>query len=411
MTTASSRPRLLVLSSTYPRWRGDPEPGFVHELTKRLAAHFEVMVIAPHAPGAAREEVLDGVSICRYRYAPVRWETLVNHGGVLINLRRSRWKWCLLPGFVLAQAWAVRRALHRFKPQAVHAHWLLPQGLIGALIAGRVPLLVTSHGADLFGLRGRLFALVRQWVVSRAAAISVVSGAMRERLLNEAPRTGAARANAGRARIEVLPMGIDAEHLFVPTDDERASDELLFVGRLVEKKGLRHLIAALPAIMVRRRQVGLTIVGFGPEQSTLEQLAYALNVADRVRFLGALKLDDLPPHYRRATLFVAPFVEASSGDQEGLGLVVAEAMACGCPVLVGDVPGVRDLVNERTGVRVAASDHAALAQAVVALLDDRARRSQLALAARAHVLTRFDWSCVAAAYRELLLSLLRRHTP
>src|ERR1700735_2418201 len=104
-SSGCARSTLLVLASTYPRWRGDPEPGFVHELAKRLTDQFHVIAIVPAAPGAAAREILDDVEVIRYRYAPHRFETLVNDGGIVTNLRRHRWKVLLVPPFVLAQAW------------------------------------------------------------------------------------------------------------------------------------------------------------------------------------------------------------------------------------------------------------------------------------------------------------------
>lgn len=389
------RPRLLVLTSTYPRWHGDPEPAFVHELARRLTGRFEVLVIGPHAAGADAEETLDGVRVRRYRYAPVAWETLVNAGGMLTNLRRAPWKWLLVPGFLCAQWWALRRAMRRFRPHVVHAHWLLPQGLIAVHATGGTPVLATSHGADLFGLRGRLFARLRARVIGRVAALSVVSGGMRGRVLAEAPQ----------ARVQVMPMGVDCEDRFCPGQRMREHGALLFVGRLVEKKGLRHLIDALPAVLAACPQASLTIAGFGPEQGALERRVADLGLQACVHFLGALRQEQLPDLYRRASLFVAPFIEASSGDQEGLGLVVAEAMACGCPVLVGDVPGVRDLVEADTGVRVPAADHDALARAIIGLLHDDRRRAQLAEQARARVLRQYAWPVVAEGYARLLETL------
>jgi len=395
-TDASHRTTVLVTASTYPRWRGDPEPGFVHELARRLTDRFEVVAVVPHAAGAAVDEVLDGVQVLRYRYAPARWETLVNHGGILANLRRAPWKWLLLPSFLLAQWWALRRALRRFRPQVVHAHWLLPQGVVAVCAARRMPVLATSHGADLFGLRGRAFGRLRQWVIGRVAALSVVSRAMEQRAHAEVPQ----------AQVCVLPMGVDCQQRFCPGPEARSEDALLFVGRLVEKKGLRHLIEALPIVLSVRPRASLDIIGFGPEQAKLEQLVAELNLQERVRFLGALPQEQLPSYYRKASLFVAPFVEAGSGDQEGLGLVVAEAMACGCPVVVGDVAGVRDLVGDDTGVIVSAADHEALASGVVELLADTVRREQLAIRGRAHVLRYFDWPAVADGYARLLQLLI-----
>ena len=129
-----AKPTLLVLTSTYPRWADDPEPGFVHELAKRLTNHFRVIVLGPHAPGASATEVLDGVEGVRYRYAPDRLETLVNDGGIVTNLRRDKWKLLLVPGFVLAQSWCTWRLVRTGSVDVIHAHWLIPQGLIAAML-------------------------------------------------------------------------------------------------------------------------------------------------------------------------------------------------------------------------------------------------------------------------------------
>ncbi len=368
----------------------------MHELARRLTDRFDVVVLAPHAAGAATEEIRDGVRVLRYRYAPARLETLVNHGGILANLRRSPWKWLLLPPFLLFQGYALRLALRRFRPDVVHAHWLLPQGLVALYAARRVPVLVTSHGADLFGLNGRAFALIRKAVINRVAALSVVSRAMLRRVHAEVPQ----------ARVHVLPMGVDCRQRFCPDHGAQVEDALLFVGRLVEKKGLHNLIEAMPAVLAARPSASLDVVGFGPERAKLERRVAELNLQERIRFLGALPQEQLPSYYRKASLFVAPFIEASGGDQEGLGLVVAEAMACGCPVVVGDVAGVRDLVGDDTGVIVPAANHATLAAAVVDLLVDTARREQLATRGRAHVLRHFDWVVATDAYARLLNLLI-----
>lgn len=135
--TGRSQPRLrlLVLTSTYPRWSGDHEPGFVHELSRRLAADFDVTVLCPHAPGAAATEMLDGVRVLRYRYAPEALETLVHNGGIIGNLARAKWKWLLVPGFFLAQAIAAWNCLRRDRPDVIHGHWLIPQGLLLATLS------------------------------------------------------------------------------------------------------------------------------------------------------------------------------------------------------------------------------------------------------------------------------------
>ena len=222
-----AKPRMLVLTSTYPRWRDDPEPGFVHELARRLTADFQVMVLAPHARDAAVEEELDGVLVCRYRYAPAAWETLVNDGGMVANLRGNPLKWLLVPGFLLSQAWVTRRLSRQYRPDVIHAHWLIPQGLVVTLIRlfGQIPpFLVTSHGADIYSLRGSVLNALKRRVARSAAAMSVVSSAMQDE---------AARIGLRPPRLEVLPMGVDFQGRFAPDAAQpRGTDELLFeIGR------------------------------------------------------------------------------------------------------------------------------------------------------------------------------------
>lgn len=395
---AGPRPRLLVIASTYPRWRGDSEPGFVHELARRMTGRFDVMVVCPHAPGALARETLDGVDIVRFRYAPATLETLVSDGGIVGNLKRHRWKWLLAPLFLLGELLAIWRVLRQWRPDVVHAHWLIPQGfllaLLGLMRVRLPPYVVTSHGADLFTLRSGPFRWLKRAAIAGAARVTVVSDAM----------VGPARdLGASADRISVRPMGVDLRSRFVPGDETaRRPDRILFVGRLVEKKGLRILLDAMPKVLAQWPDVTLQIAGFGPEEPALRAHADALGLSDRVHFLGAVPQADLPSLYRQATMFVAPFVVASSGDQEGLGLVMIEAAGCGCPVIASDLPAVRDVLD----IRVPPGEPSALAAAITAeLARPVPDRRAAAAALRSRLLDRFDWTGVAEGYADLLLSV------
>lgn len=394
----AQRPTLLVLASTYPRWEGDPEPGFVHELAKRLVEHFHVVVVGPHAPGALTQEVIDGVEIHRYRYAPVGLQTLVNNGGIVTNLRRSRWKLLLVPGFLLAQLWCAWRLVNTRKVDLIHAHWLIPQGLLAAILrrlpGRKVPFVATSHGTDLYSLRARPMQILKRWVVSEAAAVTVVSTAMREELL----RIG---ADVGKASVQ--PMGVDLATRFTPDRGvPRSNDEILFVGRLVKVKGLRYLINAMPEILRLHPHAVLTIVGFGPERQALQGQAERLSLADRVRFVGAVPQAELPALYRRAAVFVAPFVESACGGREGLGLVCVEAAGCECPVVVSDTPAVRDVFGEREALFVKPGNVKELAAAIASRLGSKGAGP---VAVPSKLLQRFDWREVANRYAKILAAL------
>lgn len=399
------RPRLLVLTSTYPRWPDDPEPGFVHELSKRLVASFDVHVLCPHAPGSLPTELLDGVTVHRYRYAPESLETLVQGGGIMANLRGDRWKFMLLPGFLVCQLLSTWRLIRRVRPDAIHTHWIVAQGLVVAILRAfrcRVPpALLTSHGGDLFALRGWLMSRIKAWSIRRFDRMTVVSAGALDAAL---------ALGATPAMTDIIPMGVDFVERFQPNlPTVRGDDEILFVGRLVEKKGVRHLLRAMPGVLSQRPATRLTIAGYGPDQVELKELARELGVDARVTFLGAVPQVSLPLLYSRAALLVAPFVEASDGDQEGLGLVTIEAIACGCPVLVTTLPGVMDVMD-------AQRDRAALLSLEeLSRLDERiVDRLQNPAAARAHALDlrerlvgRFDWCSVVQRYRTLLGSMVQ----
>lgn len=390
---------LLVLASTYPRWAADPEPGFVHELAKRLTCPFRVIVLGPHAPGAKPREVLDGVEVVRYRYAPERMETLVNDGGIVTNLRLHRWKLLLVPSFVLAQAWWAWQLCKREKVDVIHAHWLIPQGLIAAclqrLLNAPIPFVVTSHGADLYALRARPLQLLKRLVLRQACSATVVSRAMRDEM---------AQLGADIADVAVVPMGVDMVDRFVPADArQRSRAELLFVGRLVEKKGLRYLLEALPAVLREQPDVTLTIAGFGPDEAPLKAKVSELGLQEVVRFMGAVPQKELPAFYQRAALFVAPFIKAESGDQEGLPVALMEAIACGCPAVAGDVAGLQDIFGANADACVVnPRDGAALVAMILRQLAEPEKAVQRSMTMRAALREHLGWDHVSSRYARLL---------
>ena len=402
MANATERPCLLVLASTYPRWENDNEPGFVHELAKRLHGYFRVLVLCPHAHGAKHNEVIDGVEIIRYQYAPARMQTLVSNGGIVNNLKQNRWKYLLLPSFFLMQIWHAWVICQRERVDIVHAHWLMPQGLVAALlgfIAGRkIPFLVTSHGADLFALKSNIFIAIKRFVLNRATKVTVVSHAM----LNPMAALG-----ASGNKVSVLSMGVDMVSRFIPPKHMvRPQNQLLFVGRLVEKKGLRYLLDALPFILRGNPEIRLSVVGFGPEEKFLKAKVQSLGLERAVEFLGAFSQPELPSLYQRATLLVAPFVEAKSGDQEGLGLVLVEAIGCACPVLAGNVAAVSELLEPEWQIDV--RDPQLLAERILQLLAAPATLNEQVLLLRERTFARFDWTHVAVCYANQLYEIHRQ---
>ncbi|MCB1773746.1 MAG: glycosyltransferase [Gammaproteobacteria bacterium] len=395
------KPGLLVLTTTFPRWAGDHEPPFVYELSRRLGDDFDITVLAPHAPGAQKDEIMDGIRVRRFRYAPDRLEKLAYDGGIPTRLRLYPWLALLLPSFLLAQIGAALQLVRERNPAVIHAHWLLPGGLIGAiareLLPGRHRLLITAHGADVH-LRDRWpVRALKRLAVESADAVTVVSHAMKERVQPLVPEG---------TRVEVASMGVDLQTRFVPAAQRCEAERLAFVGRLVEKKGAADLLEALALVRERHPGVQLVLAGHGPLEKDLRALTARLGLEQAVEFRGSIPNHRLPEVFQRARIAVLPFRTAEDGDTEGLGLVAVEAMGCGIPVIVGDVPAIHDVVaHAETGWLVPARDPAALAEAIMHLLEDPLLADRLGTNGRHHAMRNFDWSVVARRYRDILNAL------
>jgi glycosyltransferase involved in cell wall biosynthesis len=175
---------------------------------------------------------------------------------------------------------------------------------------------------------------------------------------------------------------------------------------LVEKKGLRYLLEAMPEISARFPGVRLTVVGDGPCRSQLERLAFELGLQGSVAFWGARRNEELPEIYRRSGIVVFPSVVGEDGDREGFGLVLVEALGCGCAAVATDLPAMKDIVeNERTALIVRPKSPEAIAGAVLRLLANPQLTAGIAQNGRRHALQHFEWEAIAQGYRVLLKRL------
>jgi len=397
----SGRKKLLVLTSTFPRWEGDTEPPFVFELCKRLSPDFDIWVLAPHAPGAKTREMMDNLTVVRFRYCFERGETLAYRGGILANLRDNRLRYLLVPMFFGSQLFALLRLLCHCKFDIVNAHWLIPQGLTATaartLFFRSFPaLLCTVHGSDLNGLQGPLMTALKRLVIRRSDALATVSAAMNSCLRS---------LGTGVDNTSVISMGIDTLNTFLPSHKtKRHSAEILFVGRLSAQKGTETLIRAMPDVLRHCPDSKLRIIGRGPERAFLEALSQQLGIKQSIEFLGPVNHEDLPEFYRKATVFVFPSLTA-----EGFGLVCVEALACECPVIASDLPAAQEIIQDgQTGLLFQQGNEKELAQKIIALLANPSLRYQMGKAGRSFVTPRYDWTTTALRYRDLLHGIERK---
>jgi glycosyltransferase involved in cell wall biosynthesis len=172
---------------------------------------------------------------------------------------------------------------------------------------------------------------------------------------------------------------------------------ILYVGRLVEKKGVGDLIQAFARLAGDlREKTHLWIVGHGELENSLETMSRELGVGDRIKFWGEIPNDQLPDYYAAADLFVGPSVEATSGDTEGQGVVFIEAFAAGLCVIATTVGGIPEVVDHgRTGILVPPKNPNELAGAIQQLLSDSVLRQRLARNAQDEAREHYAWPRIA----------------
>jgi phosphatidylinositol alpha-1,6-mannosyltransferase len=205
-----------------------------------------------------------------------------------------------------------------------------------------------------------------------------------------------------RARLRTVPNGVDAD-FFRPASASRLRARLglgtrpvvLTVARLVPRKGIDSVIAVLPSVLAAVPDAVYLVVGTGPDRPRLEALAVEHHVAERVRFLGGIDRTELGDCYNACDAFVMP-ARVEDQDVEGFGLVFLEAGACERPVIGAREGGAVDaIVDSETGFLVPPREPAALADAIVRLLADRALGARMGRAARARILTSGTWDHAA----------------
>ena len=360
-------PKLLVLASTYPARAGDGTPQFVRDLATVEALSYSTTVLVPSVPGGARREVDGTLEVRRFRYFPRRWEDLAD-GAILENLRRRKSRWAQVLPLFLAEVLAIRREVREVKPDVIQVHWLIPQGLAALIAAPKVPKLVTVHGGDIYGLRDRVSRRLFRAILKNADAVTTMNTDMRDRLVE---------LGADASTTVVLSMGADVTAIRpLAAAAERGSGRILFVGRLVEKKGVSVLLEALR--LLEDTGYDLHIAGDGPLRSQLTSDSSGL----RVTFLGVLGREALAAEFGAASIAVFPSVAAVSGDQDGLPVALLEAMSLGCAVVASDLPGLRDAVEDgRSGLLTTPGSAQELAAALGRLLRDQELCDQLGRAA------------------------------
>jgi len=392
--------KVCMLTTGFPRFKGDLFGNFILELAKELKAQeVEVEIVAPHEGGLPRREIMEGVQIRRFRYLlPASWQRVAYGGGIPTNIKTSWIARLQVPlflfGFWLAAVRAVRHC------HLVHCHWTI-SGL-AAYLATRLhprPLVLSVRGSDIHllegGLMRRLNRRIYQWMDVVIAVSEDIAGKLEQ-------------AGVPGEKIGVVYNGVDER--FQPHDREGMRRRLglpqgrfivLFVGLLVPVKGVDVLLEAVKIIDDER--LLCVLVGDGSLKESLRQQAELAGLGDGVLFAGRRSSEEIPVWMNAADVLVLPSLS------EGRPNVVLEAQACGLPVVATRVGGTPELIHDgETGLLVESGDPQALARGIGELMRDEQRRRLLGCAGRKRILKEgLTWETSAHRMKEIYQELLR----
>ncbi len=395
--------KILMATSSYPLFEGDGTAPFIAEIARSVVARgHQVDLVLPAHPRLKRDAEA-GLRFFPYAYAPL---VALNVWGYAQSMKADRgfkWKTLLVAPFAaLATRSAVKHRLGRESYDVVHAHWVVPGGVLAhrpARAAGKA-FVISLHGSDVFAAeRNGLVGIAARQAFLAAGAVTACSSDLRDRAIILGARTETTRT---------VPYGVDAR-FFTPKNFESGEREamrhrlgaspgqtlVVAVGRLVEKKGFAPLIEALGDAP----QIHLALVGDGDLEAELRACAQKARAS--VTLAGRFSRTDTASALNCADIVAVPSVIDSHGNVDGLPNALLEAMATGRPIVASRVAGIPDVVTDGVeGVLVPQNDAPALRDAMLRLADDLPGRRALGENARRRVVRDLTWERVASTLEE-----------
>ncbi len=334
--------KILMLSSSFPRYEGDYFGPFVLEYCRELVRQgHRVTVVAPAATNTPLNRLSEeNLNIERFNYWwPRSAQRLVYPPGIIPQLKKRIWRYLQIP-FMLF--FYFRKVGHLMKQQSfdvIHSQWVIPSGYIGNHFAKKygTPHFITSQGAEFFLGPSHFFSKFTRSVLRQCDVLFPVSYQMGER---------AKQYGMDPDKILVVPNSVNTE-IFKPDINstfrknyqiEKDEIIILTIRRLVFEKRVEDVIEAF-AKPKSSKKLKLVIGGDGPDRYKLESLCYQLGIKDRVIFLGFVNNNELPAIYAASDIYIL------SSQQEGLSLSLLESMSSGLITISTQSTGGNEVIH------------------------------------------------------------------
>ncbi len=443
--------KVLVIGSVYPRFQEDAEVPWLRTSISHLKkAGVEIQVLAPSYKGLKSHDI-DGTHVNRFRYAPANWEILTHEEGAPSKMASKPWLQLLAIPYIINGFIQCLRICRKWRPDVIHAHWPFPHAYIalGAAKLFKIPLVLNFHGAELLLIRKKKWVKpLLKFAIGQAQAVfansSFTAGKIKAiRNVNvEWSPYGTTLETSGSTSSPTLchperNVVESKDPVIIHPHPVNSKFKILFVGRHIERKGIRYLIEAAKYLPTDKFEI--RIVGGGDLTEQLKKQAALLDESgstgsptlchpernevkskDSVNFSGVeespasiiftgkLSPEALANEYKTANVFTLPAIVDSKGDTEGLGVVLIEAMELGLPIVASNVGGIPDVVIDgESGILVPEKDPVALANAFKRLEADPALIEKLLAGARKRIDECFTWDGIIERQIEVYKRLSR----
>lgn len=389
-----TRHSILIITSTYPLRTTDSQVPWLRLFVRKLAQQYKTVdVFAPSYRGSS-DHTLEGIRVYRFRYAPSNIEALTHdEEGALSKIRQKPMLFILSLPYICLGSIAVAVLLFKKRYDVVNIHWPFPHGIFSLVIR-----LVRPHTRIVYTFHGAEFTLMRKlpfgtWIMKfllRQADAVIANSRFTKHLIQKVLA----------CRVFVIPFApvelstLKKQGSISPTPARQKNKRILYVGRLIERKGIPYLVEAMSHI-VTKVNARLDIVGEGALFNAILAQVTRSGLGNYVYLHGRVSERKLEKFYRKCDIFVLPAIQDTWGDTEGLGVVLLEAMSFGKPVVASRVGGIPDIVhNGKNGLLVSEKDPSALARAIQVLLTDTMKRRRMGLNGLEYVRKNFDWDTV-----------------
>lgn len=369
--------KVCIVTTNFPRWERDFRVPFIYEAARGISRHGrQVKVLTMHTPGASNHEYFDDIEIFRAKYLPENMEILQKDASGIPEAWRRGFlpKLATIP-FLLSFANLIGKRASG--SDIIHCNWSL-SGLAAYLSKFRhkTPYIITVQGSD-------IFKTINMPVVRRLIGLALKK-AEHIIALSEELKSATALFGVPLEKITVIPNGVNIEQFPMGKKTERKK-QILFVGSLIERKGIKFLLEAMKIVKEAHSDYHLLLVGEGDERNNFERQVSELGLEDTVLFLGTQSQEKVSELMQESRLFVLPSIE------EGQGVVLVEALASGTPCIGSCVGGIPDVITPDVGKLAEPGNPKDLADKIKMYIVDEFLWRTTSQNARRRVESSYDW--------------------